>query len=188
MNSHLLRDRPESKETSSQSRNLKRFSGSPRPISAASTATGNSSVFRHTLRVPKTHTLSRTSGRLAVYGGQNALRRQLNGTRLNDFVTRSFGSPLVTQGEPTNFRCLPEGRSASAESPVKTFVARIAKLWLRFRSLQLREQLLEVFLAIVEELRSLSFSKCCGVLVAGSDRLLEPRDRDVGLSLGLIGG
>ena len=31
-----------------------------RPISAAVTSTGNSSVFRHTLRVPKTHTLSRS--------------------------------------------------------------------------------------------------------------------------------
>jgi len=34
-----------------------------RPISAAVMGTGNSSVFRHTLRVPKTHTLSRSCAR-----------------------------------------------------------------------------------------------------------------------------
>jgi hypothetical protein len=44
------------------SRNLNRFRGHTenRPISAAAVGTENSSVFRHMLRVPKTHTLSRS--------------------------------------------------------------------------------------------------------------------------------
>jgi hypothetical protein len=85
----------------SRSRNHTRFLGrtKKRPISAAAADAGNSSVFRHTLRMPDSHTFWRNAGfklvsvqKRAEIGGRNRtfFRFEFKSSRLEHLFSKGF--------------------------------------------------------------------------------------------------